>query len=63
VAAPLTEAAIAKMREMIATRELEPGARLPPESWFRRAVANRLASPLDADAASGQRVQSDRSRA
>jgi GntR family transcriptional repressor for pyruvate dehydrogenase complex len=31
VAAPLTEAAIAKMREMIARGELEPGARLPPE--------------------------------
>lgn len=31
MAAPLTEAAIAKMREMIARGELEPGARLPPE--------------------------------
>jgi GntR family transcriptional regulator, transcriptional repressor for pyruvate dehydrogenase complex len=32
MAAPLTEAAIAKMREMIATGELKPGARLPPEA-------------------------------
>ena len=32
MAAPLTEAAIARMREMIATGDLEPGARLPPES-------------------------------
>lgn len=32
MAAPLTEAAIARMREMIATGELVPGARLPPES-------------------------------
>jgi GntR family transcriptional repressor for pyruvate dehydrogenase complex len=32
VAAPLTEAAIAKMREMIATGQLVPGARLPPEA-------------------------------
>ena len=32
MAAPLTEAAIAKMREMIAIGELEPGARLPPEA-------------------------------
>jgi GntR family transcriptional repressor for pyruvate dehydrogenase complex len=32
MAAPLTEAAIAKMREMIARGELEPGARLPPEA-------------------------------
>jgi GntR family transcriptional regulator, transcriptional repressor for pyruvate dehydrogenase complex len=31
VAAPLTEAAIAKMREMIVRGDLEPGARLPPE--------------------------------
>ena len=31
MAAPLTEAAIARMREMIATGELEPGARLLPE--------------------------------
>ena len=31
MAAPLTEAAIAKMREMIVRGELEPGARLPPE--------------------------------
>jgi GntR family transcriptional repressor for pyruvate dehydrogenase complex len=32
MAAPLTEAAIARMREMIARGELEPGARLPPET-------------------------------
>lgn len=32
MAAPLTEAAIAKMREMIASGQLEPGARLPPEA-------------------------------
>jgi GntR family transcriptional regulator, transcriptional repressor for pyruvate dehydrogenase complex len=32
VAAPLTEAAIAKMREMIASGELAPGARLLPEA-------------------------------
>ena len=32
MAAPLTEAAIARMREMIARGELEPGARLPPEA-------------------------------
>jgi GntR family transcriptional repressor for pyruvate dehydrogenase complex len=32
VAAPLTEAAIAQMREMIASGELVPGARLPPEA-------------------------------
>ena len=32
MAAPLTEAAIAKMREMIATGELVPGSRLPPEA-------------------------------
>jgi GntR family transcriptional repressor for pyruvate dehydrogenase complex len=31
MAAPLTEAAIARMREMIARGDLEPGARLPPE--------------------------------
>lgn len=30
--APLTEGAIAKMREMIATGSLEPGSRLPPEA-------------------------------
>jgi GntR family transcriptional regulator, transcriptional repressor for pyruvate dehydrogenase complex len=32
VAAPLTESAIAKMREMIALGQLEPGTRLPPEA-------------------------------
>lgn len=32
MAAPLTEAAIAKMREMIASGQLEPGSRLPPEA-------------------------------
>jgi GntR family transcriptional repressor for pyruvate dehydrogenase complex len=32
VAAPLTEGAIAKMREMIASGRLEPGSRLPPEA-------------------------------
>ena len=32
MAAPLTEAAIARMREMIARGDLEPGARLPPEA-------------------------------
>jgi GntR family transcriptional repressor for pyruvate dehydrogenase complex len=32
LAAPLTEAAIQKMREMIATGQLLPGARLPPEA-------------------------------
>ena len=32
MAAPLTEAAIAKIREMIASDELVPGARLPPEA-------------------------------
>lgn len=32
MAAPLTEGAIAKMREMIATGSLEPGSRLPPEA-------------------------------
>ena len=32
MAAPLTEGAIAKMREMIASGELAPGARLPPEA-------------------------------
>ena len=32
MAAPLTEAAIAKIREMIASGELAPGARLPPEA-------------------------------
>jgi GntR family transcriptional repressor for pyruvate dehydrogenase complex len=31
MAAPLTEAAIARMREMIASGDLEPGARLPSE--------------------------------
>ena len=31
MAAPLTEAAIARMREMIASGDLAPGARLPPE--------------------------------
>ena len=32
MAAPLTEAAIANMREMIASGRLEPGSRLPPEA-------------------------------
>jgi GntR family transcriptional repressor for pyruvate dehydrogenase complex len=32
VAAPLTEAAIQKMRDMIATGALAPGSRLPPEA-------------------------------
>ena len=32
MAAPLTEAAIAEIREMIASEELSPGARLPPEA-------------------------------
>jgi GntR family transcriptional regulator, transcriptional repressor for pyruvate dehydrogenase complex len=32
VSAPLTEAAIAQMREMIASGRLAPGARLPPEA-------------------------------
>lgn len=32
MAAPLTEAAIAEMREMIASGRLEPGSRLPPEA-------------------------------
>ncbi len=32
MAAPLTEAAIAKMREMVATGQLVAGARLPPEA-------------------------------
>jgi GntR family transcriptional repressor for pyruvate dehydrogenase complex len=32
VSAPLTEAAIAKMREMIGSGQLVPGARLPPEA-------------------------------
>jgi GntR family transcriptional repressor for pyruvate dehydrogenase complex len=32
VAAPLTESAIAKMREMIASGQLAPGSRLPPEA-------------------------------
>ncbi len=36
MAAPLTEAAIARMREMIARGELEPGARLPPEGDLAR---------------------------
>lgn len=31
MAAPLTEAAIARMREIIARGDLEPGARLAPE--------------------------------
>ena len=31
MAAPLTEAAIARMREMIARGDPEPGGRLPPE--------------------------------
>jgi len=34
MAAPLTEAAIATMRKMIARGDLEPGARLPPEGDF-----------------------------
>ena len=32
MAAPLTEAAIAKVREMIASGRLAPGARIPPEA-------------------------------
>src|SRR5215216_1902702 len=32
VAAPLTEAAIRRMRDMIASGRLQPGQRLPPEA-------------------------------
>lgn len=38
MSAPLTEAAIQKMRQMIATGELQPGARLPPEAELAAAL-------------------------
>ena len=40
MSAPLTEAAIAQMREMIASGQLAPGTRRPPEAELAGASRN-----------------------
>ena len=56
MAAPLTEAAIARMRKMIARGDLEPGARLPPEGDLADLLgASPATCPLPASRARGRR--------